>query len=244
MIIIAGNWKMNTGIAEAGALAEAIAKEPVKDGVKAIVCPPFTHLQRVRDALQGTDYALGAQNMSPHDNGAFTGEISAAMLKELDVEYVILGHSERREILGETDALVREKTMKALKEGLKPIVCVGENLEQREAGEEKQIVGDQIEAILKDAEEDLSSLIIAYEPLWAIGTGKTATAEQAEEMCAFLYEKVEEFLPGITLPVLYGGSVKPENVEELLAQPHIDGALVGGASLKAESYNKLVEGKA
>lgn len=244
MRIIAGNWKMNTGIAEAKELAEAIAKQPVQDGVTAVVCPPFTHLQTVGEALSGTDYVLGAQNMSPNSNGAFTGEVSAPMLKELGVEYVIIGHSERREILGETDELVREKTMKALQEGLKPIVCVGENLEQREAGEEKEIVGAQIEAVLKDASEDLSQMVIAYEPIWAIGTGKTASSDQAEEMCAFLYEKVEEFLPGKTLPVLYGGSVKPDNIEELMAMPHIDGALVGGASLKANSYHKLVEGKA
>lgn len=244
MRIIAGNWKMNTGIAEAKELAEAIAKQPVQDGVTAVVCPPFTHLQTVGEALSGTDYVLGAQNMSPNSNGAFTGEVSAPMLKELGVEYVIIGHSERREILGETDELVREKTMKALQEGLKPILCVGENLEQREAGEEKEIVGAQIEAVLKDASEDLSQMVIAYEPIWAIGTGKTASSDQAEEMCAFLYEKVEEFLPGKTLPVLYGGSVKPDNIEELMAMPHIDGALVGGASLKADSYHKLVEGKA
>lgn len=244
MNIIAGNWKMNTGIAEAKELAQAIAEKPVKDGVTAVVCPPFTHLQTVGEVLKGTGYALGAQNLNPNDNGAFTGEISAAMLKELGVEYVIVGHSERREQLGETDEFIREKTMKALKEGLRPILCVGENLSQREAGEEKEVVGKQIEAVLRAADTDLSTLIIAYEPIWAIGTGKTASAEQAEEMCAFLYEKVDEFLPGKTLPVLYGGSVKPDNIEELLAQPHIDGALVGGASLKADSYHHLVEGKA
>ncbi|MDI9502422.1 MAG: triose-phosphate isomerase [Tissierellia bacterium] len=244
MKIIAGNWKMNTGIEEAGKLAQAIAEKPVKDGVRAVVCPPFTHLQTVGAQLKDTDYALGAQNMSPYDDGAYTGEISAKMLKELGVAYVILGHSERREIMGETDALVREKMEKALKEDLVPIVCVGENLEQREAGKEKDVVGKQVAAVLENAAADLSSVVIAYEPIWAIGTGKTASAEQAEEMCAFIYEQVEKFVPGKTLPVLYGGSVKPENVEELLAQPHIDGALVGGASLKADSYHKLVEGRA
>lgn len=243
MVIIAGNWKMNTGLDEARSLAEAIAKEEIKEGVTAVVCPPFTHLQTVGEALKGTGYKLGAQTMNAHDEGAFTGEISAQMLLDLGCEYVILGHSERREQIKETDEQIRAKMETALKKGLIPIVCVGENLEQREAGREEEVVGAQIDALLAGG-QDADRLVIAYEPIWAIGTGKTASAEQAEAMCAFIYEKVDAHLNGTKVPVLYGGSVKPDNVEELLAQPHIDGALVGGASLKADSYHKLVEGKA
>ncbi len=235
---------MNTGIAEGVALASEMVKNEVKEGVTAVICPPFTHLAGISEVVKDTPYCLGAQDVSPLENGAMTGEISTTMLKELGVTYVIIGHSERREIIGETDALIKQKTARVLNEGLKPILCVGENLDQREAGTEQKIVGDQLEAVLKDLGADPKDLVIAYEPIWAIGTGKTASSAQAEEMCAFIKEKVAILLPGVEIPVLYGGSVKPDNIEELLAQNNIDGALVGGASLKADSYKKLVEGRA
>lgn len=235
---------MNTGIAEGVALASEMVKNEVKEGVTAVICPPFTHLAGISEVVKDTPYCLGAQDVSPLESGAMTGEISTTMLKELGVTYVIIGHSERREIIGETDALIKQKTARVLNEGLKPILCVGENLDQREAGTEQKIVGDQLEAVLKDLGADPKDLVIAYEPIWAIGTGKTASSAQAEEMCAFIKEKVAILLPGVEIPVLYGGSVKPDNIEELLAQNNIDGALVGGASLKADSYKKLVEGRA
>lgn len=235
---------MNTGIAEGVALASEMVKNKVKEGVTAVICPPFTHLAGISEVVKDTPYCLGAQDVSPLESGAMTGEISTTMLKELGVTYVIIGHSERREIIGETDALIKQKTARVLNEGLKPILCVGENLDQREAGTEQKIVGDQLEAVLKDLGADPKDLVIAYEPIWAIGTGKTASSAQAEEMCAFIKEKVAILLPGVEIPVLYGGSVKPDNIEELLAQNNIDGALVGGASLKADSYKKLVEGRA
>ncbi len=235
---------MNTGVEEGIALAKAMVQNSVPEGVTAVICPPFTHLAGIADVVKGTPYQLGAQNVSDLPNGAMTGEVSTDMLKELGVSYVIIGHSERREIIGETDALITAKTARALNEGLKPILCVGENLDQREAGTEQKIVADQLHAVMKDLGADPSELVIAYEPIWAIGTGKTASAAQAEEMCAFIKETMKELAPGVEVPVLYGGSVKPDNIEELLAQSSIDGALVGGASLKADSYQKLVEGRA
>lgn len=235
---------MNTGVEEGIALAKAMVQNSVPEGVTAVICPPFTHLAGIADVVKGTPYQLGAQNVSDLPNGAMTGEVSTDMLKELGVSYVIIGHSERREIIGETDALIKAKTARALNEGLKPILCVGENLDQREAGTEQKIVADQLHAVMKDLGADPSELVIAYEPIWAIGTGKTASAAQAEEMCAFIKETMKELAPGVEVPVLYGGSVKPDNIEELLAQSSIDGALVGGASLKADSYQKLVEGRA
>lgn len=241
MIFMAGNWKMNTSIEEAKALAEAIVKHDIPEGVEAILCPPFTHLSAVADIIQDTPYALGAQNMCHEDNGAYTGEVSGAMLKELGVKYVILGHSERRQIFGECDDLLLKKVKKAHEHGLHPIFCVGETEEEREAGKEKDVVKQQVDAVLKGIDAN-DALIIAYEPVWAIGTGKTASAEQADEMCEFIHTLSQDIL-GKDVPVLYGGSVKPENVEEILAKPAIDGALVGGASLKADSFATLVKGK-
>lgn len=242
MIYMAGNWKMNTTVSDAKELAKEISKNPIPENVEAILCPPFTHLMAVRDVLSGSGYKLGAQNICHEDNGAFTGEVSGEMLKELGVDYVIIGHSERRQIFGEDDALILKKVQKALEHGLHPILCVGETEEERDTGKEKDIVKEQLVAVVSKLKED-DPLIVAYEPVWAIGTGKTATPEQAEEMCAFIKKEAKKTL-GKEVPVQYGGSVKPENVEEILAKPSIDGALVGGASLKADSFEKLVKGKA
>lgn len=236
---------MNTSLAEAKEIARHLAEIPVPRHARAILCPPFTHLSAVSEEILGTDYVLGAQNVSQYDNGAFTGEVSAEMLKELHAKYVIVGHSERRALFLETDDVVHAKLVHALKHDLSPILCVGEDLAQREAGRAMQVVGDQLKAALADLEgASPEALVIAYEPIWAIGTGVTATAAQAEEMCAYIKEQLKTWLPGVNVPVLYGGSVKPDNIRELMASPSIDGALVGGASLKVDSYLQLLEGTA
>lgn len=239
--LIAGNWKMNTDRAGAVALAKAVAENsgPAKH-VDLLVCPPAVYLASVAEVLSGTPVALGAQNVYFEDNGAFTGETSTAMLADLGVEFVILGHSERRHILGETDADVAKKALKALKAGLAPIVCVGELLEEREAGKTAEVIATQFAGSLAGITEDqMTSVVIAYEPVWAIGTGKVATPEQAEEVHADLRRLLtERYSAGLAekVRILYGGSVKAGNAAELIGQPNIDGALVGGASLKAEDF--------
>ena len=244
-LIIAGNWKMNKTVAEAMDLVEALDRDlGTQTDVDVVVCPPFTALDAVSAKLKNSLIKVGAQNMSENDYGAFTGEINAGMLRDLRVHYAILGHSERREYQKESDALINAKTKAALTAGLKPIVCVGETLAQREANETESVVGQQIAGSLAGLDaEQLKDTVIAYEPVWAIGTGKTATSEQAQEVHAFIRGEInkshgEEVAKAVRIQ--YGGSVKPANAEELLGQPDVDGALVGGASLEARSFSDII----
>lgn len=244
--LIAGNWKMNRNSAEAVDLATEI-KEGAGDEftVSIVLCPPFTALESVARVIENSSIQLGAQNMHHEPAGAFTGEVSAEMLRHLFVTFVILGHSERREFFGETDAFINRKARAALEGSLKPIICVGETLEQREAGETLHVVKTQIEGCLRDLpEEKADQLIIAYEPVWAIGTGKTATPEMAQEVHALIRGLLKEQFnenAAERIRILYGGSMKPENAEELLSQPDIDGGLIGGASLTARSFLKIIK---
>ncbi len=245
--IIAGNWKMNLSKAEAVSLAQKVAAQ-VKAGGKAdvVVCPTFVHLDAVAQVLAGTQVGLGAQDCYHEGNGAYTGEISTAMLLDLGCKYVILGHSERRHILGETDGAVNRKTKAALAAGLIPIVCVGETLAEREAGQTHAVVQAQFDGSLAGlTDEQMAKIIVAYEPVWAIGTGKNATPAQAAEVHADLRTLIANRYNSTIadrVRIQYGGSVKPENAAELLSQPNIDGALVGGASLKAESFLGIIAG--
>jgi triosephosphate isomerase (TIM) len=239
--LIAGNWKMNTQFASALALAQNVAAGVSEvSHADLLVCPPHVYLTAVAGALRGTPVALGAQDMYHEADGAFTGETSAAMLLDVGCKYVILGHSERRHILGETDADVNKKTLAALTAGLIPIVCVGELLAQREAGKTAAVIKQQFDGSLAGVSaEQIERTVIAYEPVWAIGTGKVATPEQAAEVHADLRRLLaERYNDGSAAKVriLYGGSIKASNAGELLAQPSIDGALVGGASLKADEF--------
>ncbi|MCP4886833.1 MAG: triose-phosphate isomerase [Planctomycetaceae bacterium] len=244
--LIAGNWKMNTRHEDAVALgkgvAEAVGSDPAVD---VAVCPPSVYLHSVADALAGTPVALGAQNMYAADDGAFTGETNAGMLTDVGCRFVILGHSERRALMGESDADVSKKLHAALAGNLVPIVCVGETLEDREAGNTEQIVETQIRGSLEGLDEiRAAGIVVAYEPVWAIGTGKTATPEQAEEVHAFLRKQLAEMFTeevAAQIRIQYGGSVKPGNAKELLGQPNIDGALVGGASLKVDDFLGIIQ---
>lgn len=242
---IAGNWKMNLTRAEAVPLAEGIARKlPASDRVDVALCPPHVYLDAVSQAIRGTSIGLGAQNMYHKDSGAFTGEISGKMLLDVGCKYVILGHSERRHVLGETDADVNRKVLAALTIGLVPIVCVGETLDEREAGRTQEVVRTQFDGSLAGLSSDqMARVVIAYEPVWAIGTGKVATPEQAEEVHADLRNLIASRYNSQVASVVriqYGGSVNADNAGELLAQPDIDGALVGGASLKVDSFLGIV----
>ncbi|MCX5726283.1 MAG: triose-phosphate isomerase [Candidatus Saganbacteria bacterium] len=240
--VIAGNWKMNCNIAEAETLVSGLiplAKD-TKDR-EIVICPPFTALFAVSRLLNGTNIALGGQDLFFEEKGAFTGEISAKMLKDIECKYVIIGHSERRQYFHETDETVNKKIFAALKHDLSPIVCIGEALQQREKGETFKIIERQIKEGFKKLEiENWKLVIIAYEPIWAIGTGKTATPEQAEEVHAFIRKLLPKEVSN-DIRILYGGSVKPDNIKDLMAKPDIDGALVGGASLDADSFSKIVK---
>lgn len=246
--IIAGNWKMNMAVAEAESLASAIKLELADcREVDVALCPPFTALKVVGEAIAETSIKLGAQNMHWESDGAYTGEISARMLRDLYCRYVIVGHSERRAYFGETDATVNRKVKAAIAGNLTPIVCVGESLDERERGKAKDVVRKQIEQGLAGLDDDLKKLILAYEPVWAIGTGRTATPEQAQEMHSFIRAvlvgmRSEEVAESVRIQ--YGGSIKPENAADLLAQPDIDGGLVGGASLEARSFVEIVRAAA
>ncbi|TAN36982.1 MAG: triose-phosphate isomerase [Verrucomicrobia bacterium] len=245
--IVAGNWKMNKTRAEAAALVAGIKAEVGSiNAVETVVCVPFTDLDLVAQAVKGSILGLGAQNVHWAEKGAFTGEISAAMLKELGVTYVIIGHSERRQYFGETDATVNQRAKAALVAGLKPIVCVGETLMEREAGQTTQVVERQARVGLAGLQgADWDKLVIAYEPVWAIGTGKTATTAQAQEVHAFIRKLLGELAGTETaakIRIQYGGSMKPENAKELMSQPDIDGGLIGGASLEAGSFAAIVRG--
>ncbi len=242
--LIAGNWKLNKTTAEAVALATEIRGGADGPAVDVLVSPVFTVLAAVAKALEGSKVLLAGQNMHSELSGAFTGEIAPAMLKDVGCTHVILGHSERRQLFGETDEGVAKKTKLALDNGLLPISCVGETLEEREGGKTMDVVGRQVDAVLKALTADeAAKIVIAYEPVWAIGTGKVATPAQAQEIHAFIRTRVaavhgQAIADG--LRILYGGSVKPDNVKGLMALPDVDGALVGGASLKADSFLKLV----
>lgn len=244
--IIAGNWKMNKILSEAKSFAEEVKTQvPSKEKVEAVICAPALFLQGLVEAAKGTDLEIGAQTMHFEESGAFTGEISPKALEDLGVQYVIIGHSERREMFNETDETVNKKTLAAFRYHLLPIVCVGETLEQRENGKTMELVGNQVKKALAGlTNEQAKQTVIAYEPIWAIGTGKSSTAQDANEVCAHIRKVVaEQFDDDVAgaLRVQYGGSVKPENIKEFMAQPDIDGALVGGASLKAQSFLQLVE---
>ncbi len=240
--VIAGNWKMNNDLNGTIALISGIKSELANNQItaKLIVCPPFTSLETAKELLKGSEIGLGAQNMYYEESGAFTGEISAGMLKSVGCEYVILGHSERRTIFGENDELINKKIKKALDSGLKPIFCIGETLEERESGITFDVVKRQVvNGLAGISEAEMETIIIAYEPVWAIGTGKVATPAQAQEVHAFIRsELVKLYDTGVAEKTIiqYGGSVKPDNAKELLGQPDIDGALVGGACLKADSF--------
>ncbi|AWI08875.1 triose-phosphate isomerase [Ereboglobus luteus] len=247
--LIAGNWKMNKTATEAAPLAqEIVAAAGRNTDVDIVVCPPFTALETVGKIVDGSSVKLGAQNMHHEASGAYTGEISAAMLRDLFASYVLLGHSERRSYFGETDAFINKKVTASLKNQLKPILCVGETLAEREAGTTLKVVQTQVEVGLEGvSNDDITNVVIAYEPVWAIGTGKVATTEQAQEVHAFIRELLTK-LYGEALAqkirILYGGSMKPANAPELLAQKDIDGGLIGGAALESRSFLELINAAA
>ena len=244
--IIAGNWKMNLDHREGAALARDIVSGlgTAKTDCEVVVFPPFTSMQAVSEALAGSRILLGGQDMWTEPSGAFTGEVSPGMLLSLGCTHVLVGHSERRHVMGEQPALLKSKLRAAISSGLIPVYCVGELLDDRGSGRQQQVVADQLESVLEGlGAEDVASVITAYEPVWAIGTGKTATPEDASEMHAFIREWIGgAFSPGLAeeIPILYGGSVKPGNAADLLSSADIDGALVGGASLDAGSFLDIV----
>ncbi len=243
--IIAGNWKMNKTPAEAKELLNAVAPLVKDADCEVIACVPFVDLQTALEVTEGTNIKIGAENCHWAESGAFTGEISAKMLSSMGVEYVVLGHSERRQYFGETDETVNKRTKAALAEGLKPIVCVGELLWERECDITEEVIARQIKLDLFDVSaEDVKKTVIAYEPVWAIGTGKTATAEQAEEVCAFIRATLAKLYDAETadaVTIQYGGSMNEGNADELLSKVNVDGGLIGGASLVAEKFAAIVE---
>jgi triosephosphate isomerase len=241
--IVAGNWKMNKGLAEAESLAAAVRRDlaDCRD-VEIVLCPPFTALKAVGETIADSNIKLGAQNMHWEKDGAFTGEISGSMLRDLFCHYVILGHSERRAYFGETDEMVNRKVQAALAQNLTPIVCVGETLKERDAGKAQEVVQRQVEHSLRGLNAGIEKIVLAYEPVWAIGTGRTATPDQAQEMHAFIRGILGRTVSGDTaagVRILYGGSVKPANARDLFRQPDIDGGLIGGASLEAHSFVEI-----
>lgn len=244
--IIAGNWKMYKTFDEAVEFAESIREKiPTEEKVDSVICAPALYLPTLVDIATETDLAIGAQNMHFENEGAFTGEVSPTQLASINVDYVILGHSERREMFNETDEAVNRKVKAALENGIVPIICCGETLEERETGKTEEKVSLQVtRALLGFSPDEVKHMVIAYEPIWAIGTGKTATADDANSVCGKIRAVVGELFgqdTAETIRIQYGGSVKPENIEELLSKEHIDGALVGGASLEVSSYLKLLE---
>jgi triosephosphate isomerase len=245
-LIIAGNWKMNKTVAEALDLVRGLKIElaNVKE-VDIVVCPPYTALADVSKAILDSNIRLGAQNMSQHNVGAFTGEIAAVMLKEFSVRYVILGHSERRLYQKESDELIAKKAAAVHAASLKPIICVGETLAEREGGHTQKVLETQVRGSLAGlSKEQMAETVVAYEPVWAIGTGKTATTAQAQEAHAFIRRLVGKSFDGTVarrVRIQYGGSVKPANARELMSQPDVDGALVGGASLEARSFSDIIK---
>lgn len=247
--LIAGNWKMNKNSAEAHDLAaEIVHGVGTQHEVEVLICPPFTSLESAAKAIEGSGVKLGAQNMHPESSGAYTGEISAEMLRHLFATYVLVGHSERRSYFNESDEFINKKLTSALKSRLKPILCVGETLEERESDQAFEVVKKQVrEGLAGVTAEQAESVVVAYEPVWAIGTGKTASPEQAQEVHAFIRAEIGGLF-GDTLAgkirILYGGSMKPANAAELMSQPDIDGGLIGGAALEARSFLQLVSAAA
>lgn len=242
--IIAGNWKMNKTISEGVDFVKQIKHLGDNTDVEVVVCVPFVSLESIKKELKGSNVKLGSQNIHWEENGAYTGEISPLMLKEIGIDYAIIGHSERRQYFGDTDETVNKKVKTSLAHDIKPIVCVGETLEERENNTEKEKVKVQITKALDGiSEKEMSDIVLAYEPIWAIGTGKTASSEDANEMIAFIRDIIKEKYDeeiSETVRIQYGGSVKPQNVTEIMNQPDIDGALVGGASLKKDDFTELV----
>ena len=243
--IVAANWKMNMTQAESATFVDTFLRElEASSEVEIVIIPPFTALAKVSEALGGSEQVkLGAQNMSWEKGGAFTGEISAALLRDLFVRYVVLGHSERRQLFGETDEIVNRKVRAAHDASLRAIVCIGETLAQREAGEVEKVLGSQLRGSLAEVSaKELGETVVAYEPVWAIGTGRTASPAQAQEVHAFIRGEMRALDARIagSLPILYGGSVKPGNAAELFAQPDVDGGLIGGASLVAQDFLAIV----
>ncbi len=245
--VIAGNWKMNNDIAQTIELINGIKSAfPAAESVKStvIVCPPFTSLATAQQLIKGSFIKLGAQDVSLHYSGAYTGEISVSMLKSVGCDYIIVGHSERRQYHAETNEIINQKAKKVLAGGLIPIICIGETLEQREKNITDQVLTEQVKGVLIDVTaSDLEKSIIAYEPVWAIGTGKTATKEQAEEVHKLIRGLISQLYSSSTsekVIIQYGGSVKPDNAKELLSQLNVDGALVGGACLKADSFAAII----
>ncbi len=238
--LVAANWKMNGSIQSNQSLLESLKQNVGSvQNAEMVICPPFVYLQQVRQLLEGSRMSWGAQNLSQQEPGAFTGEVAASMLVDFDCKYVIVGHSERRSIYAESDILVAEKFAKAQSVGLIPILCVGELLDQREAGETQNVVKRQLDAVIKlQGVASLAKSVIAYEPVWAIGTGKTATPEQAQEVHGFIRGEIAKLDAGVAenIQILYGGSVKGSNAAELFSMPDIDGGLIGGASLKADEF--------
>ena len=243
--IVAGNWKMNKLLADSATLAQDVKVQLAScREVDVVLCPPFTALKVVGEVISDTLIKLGAQNMHWAPEGAYTGEISANMLRDIYCHYVILGHSERRSFFGETDEIVNRKAKAALAANLTPIVCVGETLEQREAGQMKDVVTSQVQKSLADLGKDLERVIVAYEPVWAIGTGRTASPAQAQEVHALIRDvlaKVGGQDAAASIRIQYGGSVKPSNARELFGQPDIDGGLIGGAALDAHSFVEIIK---
>ncbi|RDV82859.1 triose-phosphate isomerase [Ammonifex thiophilus] len=246
--LIAGNWKMNKTISEAVAFAQELKLLAPFPGVEVLICPPYPALAPVAEVLAGTEIALGAQNVHWEDAGAFTGEVSPPMLKAAGCRYVIIGHSERRQYFGETDEIIQRKLKAALRHDLIPILCVGESLEVRERGGTFDLIAKQLEGALSGiGEEEIKELVIAYEPVWAIGTGRNARPEDAQEVNCFIRDWLARRYSPVkagSWRIQYGGSVTPDNAAELLAQPDIDGALVGGASLKVESFAAIIRAAA
>lgn len=241
--LIAGNWKMNTGLNQARALCIDLIREIPKDSnAEVVVCPPFTHLGLVGETLKDSGIILGAQNVHQAENGAFTGEISASMLRDMEVQYIIIGHSERREYFGENNAGIREKIWRTMQTGLKAIFCVGEKLDERKSGEYLNVISTQINEVL-DKSINPESLVVAYEPVWAIGTGETASPEQANEVHKHIRQLLQKIYGADTaerIRIIYGGSMKPDNAAELLAQSDVDGGLIGGASLDANAFTEII----
>jgi triosephosphate isomerase len=247
-VLIAGNWKMNKDLQESRDLIQKLRRTigpGLPSHVHVAIFPPFPFLALASELLKESRISVGAQNMSEHDDGAFTGEVSGRMLRSIGCEYVILGHSERRQLFGETNSTTNRKTKKALDCGLTPVICVGETLDQRERGTTRQVVGAQVRESIAGFRSDLASrLVLAYEPVWSIGTGRNATPDQAQEIHGYIREIVAEMYGGVVgegMLILYGGSVKPDNAREILKQKDIDGALVGGACLQADSFTAIVE---
>lgn len=244
--LIAGNWKMNCGPQETSNLLNGIKEQrpEIPEGIDVLVCPPEISLSTAAKELRNYKVSLGAQNVHFEDNGAYTGEVSTQMLKEVGCDFVIVGHSERRQYFSETDKTVNAKVIKALSDDIKPVICVGESLDQRKKEVHKKMVKKQVQAALIGVETNRAAdVVVAYEPIWAIGTGETATPEQAQEMHEMIRDVLAELYTRETadsIRILYGGSMKPHNAEELLSRPDVDGGLIGGASLKAESFTDII----